>query len=200
MASQFGQTGGPLSSDVNGDGTVDFFDLVRVASHFGEEAVGTAPPGVDEAITQSPERVRQALAELETMGERSPGVEIAIAFLHAWLANPPVTETKLLPNYPNPFNPETWIPYQLATDAEVQVRIYSLTGELVRTLDVGKRAAGVYLSRACAAYWDGTDSRKEPVASGIYFYQLTVSSEARSAGRSVGTGEYRRTRRMVVVK
>ena len=190
VASEFGLEG-DLSGDVNGDGTVDLFDLDRVASHFGETAVGAAPLGVEVALNQSPERVRHALAELEAMEKRSPGVEMAIDFLRGWLANPPVTETKLLPNYPNPFNPETWIPYQLATDADVQVQIYRLTGELVRTLDGGRRAAGLYLSRERAAYWDGTDSRAEPVASGVYFYQLTASRRM---------GEYRQTRRMVVVK
>ena len=121
VASQFGQVAANFSSDVSGDGTVNVFDLVRVASHFGEEAVGAAPPGIEWAPNQSPERVRHALAELEALGKRSPGVEMAVDLLHGWLANPPVTETVLLPNYPNPFNPETWMPYQLTADADVQV-------------------------------------------------------------------------------
>ena len=82
--------------------------------------------------------------------------------------------TALLPNYPNPFNPETWIPYHLATDAEVIVTIYDMRGVLVRELTLGHQPAGIYESRGRAAYWDGRNQIGEQVASGVYFYTLTA--------------------------
>jgi hypothetical protein len=95
-----------------------------------------------------------------------------IAFLQNLLAMLIPEETALLPNYPNPFNPETWIPYQLAKDAEVTLRIYTHNGQVVRKLVLGYQAAGIYQSRSRAAYWDGRNAVGERVASGIYFYQL----------------------------
>ena len=80
-------------------------------------------------------------------------------------------------NYPNPFNPETWIPFALAQDAPVQVRIYDVTGHLVRTLDLGYRQAGWYETRSRAAYWDGRNTLGEKVASGVYLYQLMTPTE-----------------------
>ena len=96
-------------------------------------------------------------------------------------------ETKLFPNYPNPFNPETWIPYQLASSTDVYLHIYSSDGRLVRTLELGHQQAGVYQSRNKAAYWNGKNDLGEPVASGIYYYTLSA-------------GEYTATRRMVILK
>ena len=90
-------------------------------------------------------------------------------------------------NYPNPFNPETWIPYQLREPAEVVMHIYDTNGQLARTLDLGQRAAGFYLGRTKAAYWDGKSESGEKVASGVYFYQIK-------------TGDFTATRRMVIVK
>ena len=84
------------------------------------------------------------------------------------------TETSLLPNYPNPFNPETWIPYQLAKPANVTVAIYTADGKLVRTLLLGHKPAGIYRDKSRAVYWDGKNGHGEPVASGIYFYTLTA--------------------------
>lgn len=85
-------------------------------------------------------------------------------------------ETTLLPNYPNPFNPETWIPYQVAETGEVTVSIYSADGRLVRTLSLGHQQAGVYRSKSRAAYWDGRNELGEPVASGVYFYTLKAGA------------------------
>ncbi|MCH8294866.1 T9SS type A sorting domain-containing protein [Candidatus Poribacteria bacterium] len=82
------------------------------------------------------------------------------------------TDTKLLPNYPNPFNPETWIPYQLASSAEVTIEIYNIRGRLIRRLNLGEQPAGLYLNRENAAYWDGRSDAGELVSSGLYFYQL----------------------------
>ena len=97
------------------------------------------------------------------------------------------TETVLLPNYPNPFNPETWIPYQLSNPAGVTLHIYSVNGTLVRTLALGHQPAGMYQSRTRAAYWDGRNALGEPVASGLYFYTFTA-------------GDFTATRRMLILK
>ena len=85
-------------------------------------------------------------------------------------------ETLLHPNYPNPFNPETWIPYHLANDSDVQISIYDINGALVRQLDLGHQGAGYYASRSRAAYWDGRNEFGERVATGIYFYQLKADN------------------------
>ena len=96
-------------------------------------------------------------------------------------------ENTLLANYPNPFNPETWIPYQLSEPTEVTVSIYSVNGSLIRTLALGHQSAGVYQSKSRAAYWDGRNAFGERVASGLYFYTLTA-------------GDFTATRKMLIRK
>jgi len=96
-------------------------------------------------------------------------------------------ETTLLPNYPNPFNPETWIPYQLAKPVKVTVSIYAADGKLVCTLALGHQPAGVYQDKSRAAYWDGKNELSEPVASGVYFYTLKA-------------GDFTATRKMLIVR
>ena len=96
-------------------------------------------------------------------------------------------ETELLSNYPNPFNPETWIPYRLAEEAFVTLTIYDLNGQIVRTIDVGHQTAAVYENRSKAIYWDGRNNVGEPVASGAYFYHLSA-------------GDYSATRKMIILK
>ena len=81
-------------------------------------------------------------------------------------------QTLLQPNYPNPFNPETWIPYQLANASDVQITIYDTRGTVVRRLHLGHQREGYYTRRSHAAHWDGRNGVGERVASGIYFYQL----------------------------
>jgi flagellar hook assembly protein FlgD len=78
-------------------------------------------------------------------------------------------ETNILPNYPNPFNPETWMPFQLAQDSSVRIRIYNATGQIIRTLHLGNQKAGIYVTKDKAAYWDGKDSFGQQVTSGVYF-------------------------------
>ena len=95
--------------------------------------------------------------------------------------------TRLLPNYPNPFNPETWIPYHLAGKAHVRIRIYNVLGRLVCTLDLGEQQAGVYIFKGKAAYWDGKNAFGQQVASGVYFYQLQA-------------GDFNAVRRLTVLK
>jgi hypothetical protein len=95
--------------------------------------------------------------------------------------------TRLLANYPNPFNPETWIPYKLAAPTTVTIRIHDSLGKLVRTLNLGHRAAGIYLNKEEAAYWNGKNDAGEQVASGMYFYTLRA-------------GAFSATRKMIVVR
>ena len=82
------------------------------------------------------------------------------------------TTTKLLTNYPNPFNPETWIPYQLATPSDVSITIYNSRGVVVRNIKLGRQTAGYYTTRSRAAHWNGRNSTGERVATGMYFYQF----------------------------
>jgi hypothetical protein len=82
-------------------------------------------------------------------------------------------------NYPNPFNPETWIPFQLAEDSRPMVRIFSPEGALVRHLDLGWRPAGAYVTRDRALYWDGRNAIGEPVSSGVYFYEFRAATYVR---------------------
>ena len=93
---------------------------------------------------------------------------------------PRPAQTALLANYPNPFNPETWIPFQLHAPAQVQLSIYDIRGALIRHIDLGHRAAGQYLTSANAAYWDGRDQHGARVASGVYFYQLRAGTFAQA--------------------
>jgi len=93
----------------------------------------------------------------------------------------------LLPNYPNPFNPETWIPYHLADNSPVTISIYNSKGQLIRTIGLGNKPAGVYIAKDKAAYWDGRDNAGETVSSDLYFYTLEA-------------GKFRSTRKMVIVK
>ena len=86
--------------------------------------------------------------------------------------------TSLGQNYPNPFNPETWIPFKLAERAEVRVRIFDVSGRLVRVLDLGKLEPGYYEDRSRAAYWDGRNEIGEKVTSGVYIYQLLVGDRS----------------------
>ena len=84
------------------------------------------------------------------------------------------TQTALLANYPNPFNPETWMPYQLAEDSDTIIRIYDAAGHVVHTLNLGYQTAGHYVDKSQAAYWDGRNDFGEQMASGVYFYQLVA--------------------------
>ncbi|RKU28100.1 hypothetical protein C6499_10515 [Candidatus Poribacteria bacterium] len=104
--------------------------------------------------------------------------------------------TALLPNYPNPFNPETWIPYQLSEPAAVRLTIYDIQGHIVRDLDLGHQRAGMYQSRSRAAYWDGKNAQGESVASGVYFYTLSTESTR----DSVTVGDFTATRKLLIRK
>ena len=176
-------------ADVNGDGVVGISDLVLVAGHLGElSGIAAAPSvlalhsiGLDAAIVQA------WIAQAQVENDGSVVFQQGIANLQRLLAFLVPEKTALLANYPNPFNPETWIPYQLAAPATVSLHIYTVNGALVRTLDLGHQPAGVYQERTRAAYWDGRNQLGELVASGVYFYRLTA-------------GDFTATRKMLIRK
>ena len=173
--------------DVNADGTVNIADVLFVIEAL-DDPVAAAAPSFGETLTAlDPGRLAMQIDILRAESDGSMKYEHAIAFFQSLLASIRPTETQLLANYPNPFNPETWIPYRLAAPADVSISIYSPDGKLVRKLELGHQLIGIYESRSRAAYWDGRNALGERVASGLYFYTLTA-------------GEFTATRRMLILK
>ena len=160
--------------DVNKDGKVNIIDLLIVAAHIGESTNATAPTKTLTLPHEHIDDVSEWLTSAYQLDDGSDVYRDGIAKLEALVQNFLPRKTKLLPNYPNPFNPETWIPYDLAHDAHVQIDIYSLRGEVIRSLKIGFRPSGTYRNKELAAYWDGRNSVGELVQSGIYYYCLTA--------------------------
>ena len=186
ITSNLGNTGANLAADVSGDGVVDILDIVLVAGTFDSAAAApSAQPQVSETLTAV--EIQGWLTDASSLEDKDPIMKRGIMVLEQLLISLTPTETELLANYPNPFNPETWIPYRLAEDAFVTLAIYDGSGQVVRTLDVGHRIAAAYENRSKAVYWDGRNALGEQVASGVYFYTLTAD-------------DYSATRKMVILK
>ncbi len=185
VASKFGSFVGQrrnLNSDVNNDGFVDREDLLLVVEALESEENTPAAPVL---ATENLQRWILAAKQYD-LGD--PTFQRGIAALEQLLMPLPLPrETVLLPNYPNPFNPETWIPYQLAASVDVSIFIYTTDGKLIRTLELGQQPAGIYNSRSRAAHWNGRNKLGEPVASGVYFYTLSA-------------GKFTATRKMLIRK
>ena len=193
VARNYGKTvgaGANRRADVNNDGKVDVDDFIAVAE--AVDAAAGAP-----ALTQANIKtgslqaadVQRWIRDAKAANADPAGIAALERLLTSLSRrNLPVPkETVLLANYPNPFNPETWIPYQLSETTEVTVTIHASDGKRVRTLELGQVSAGVYSDKDRAAYWDGQNEQGEPVASGVYFYTLTA-------------GEFSATRKMVIRK
>ena len=178
--------------DVNGDEVVDVRDLVGVASEMtssGSPVLGKSSVETDPLTAENLTEWIQLAKALDIQDARMQRGIIVLEQLLAMLTQTVLLpkETALLSNYPNPFNPETWIPYQLSKPAEVHITIHSLEGKLIRSLALGLFPVGVYHSKSRAVYWDGRNGLGELVASGVYFYTLTA-------------GEFTATRKMIVRK
>ncbi len=186
IASELGNAGANLAADVSGDGVVNILDLILAAGMFdGAAAAPSAHPEVPETLTAV--EVHQWLTDARALEVRNPITKRGFVVLEQLLVSLTPRETELLANYPNPFNPETWIPYRLAEDAFVTLTIYNGSGRVVRTLDVGHRIASAYESRSKAIYWNGRNELGERVASGVFFYHLSA-------------GDYSAMRKMVILK
>ena len=162
-------------ADVNGDGVIDQEDVEIITQHLGETNVSAAPQNIVLPTGVTHDIVAQALDILHAMDNTTSAIKQSIVVLESILATFVPEKTVLLPNYPNPFNPETWIPYHLAKPAMVTLTIYGANGTVVRTLALGHQPAGIYQTRSRAAYWDGKNDVSEPVASGVYFITLTAN-------------------------
>ncbi len=173
--------------DVNGDGTVDDKDIALVRDNRNEGAAA-APMIVGMKLSADQiGRLQEQIDLLVASSDRSPATLKTLVYLQQLIATARPEKTQLLANYPNPFNPETWIPYELATDTNVHITIYNTQGVVIRTLALGHQSAGYYTGRDRAAYWDGRNALGEQVASGIYFYQFE-------------TDEMSSMRKMVILK
>ena len=173
--------------DVNGDGEVDAKD-VRAVNKNVDPGAASAPTllGTKLSAVQI-DRLKEQIDLLIASGDRSPDTMRILTYLQQLIVMARPEKTQLLANYPNPFNPETWIPYELATDTTVKITIYNTQGVVIRTLELGHQSAGYYTGRDRAAYWDGRNAFGEQVASGIYFYQFE-------------TDEISSMRKMVILK
>ena len=202
--------GTDLPADVNLDLVVNVLDIILVAQAIdaaggGENSVSladiaaalaaaaaaledvAAAPNALSGVNLAYRNVAAALADARKLEKGIPETVLKelLHLLAEMKARPEASA--LLPNYPNPFNPETWIPYHLAKDAAVVLTIYDVRGSVVRTLKMGHQLAGVYQSKHRAAYWDGKNQIGEKVASGFYFYTLTA-------------GDFIATRKMLIAK
>ena len=174
------------TADLTGDGRVTVEDFVIVASHLGESMTSDAPSIVTK-ISVPNETIQEWIDMAHAANDGSLAFQRGISNLELLLKAMHPDVTALLPNYPNPFNPETWIPYHLAHTANVVLTIYDTKGVIVRRLDLGHQTAGIYQSKSRAAYWDGRNSFGERIASGLYFYTLTA-------------GDFTATRKMLIRK
>ncbi len=187
VASQFGTTS--TTADLNGDGTVNMVDLALVAGALGPAIGAPTANQSNAAIVNTWLKLARenAVNLVVTSIPEGFSYQRGIAMLEALARALTPDTTALLANYPNPFNPETWIPYQLSKAADVTITIYASDGSVVRTLALGHQDVGMYKTRSQAAYWDGKNETGESVASGVYFYTLTA-------------GDFSATRKMLILK
>jgi len=187
-AGSFGKMGAGIMGDVNGDESVNIFDLVIVAGNFGK-SLAAAPAMISkiELTTEQKHHIASAIAQLKSNSNRSSAEKMTLNVLQSILPEKLPTRTQLLANYPNPFNPETWFPFQLGQDSQVTAKIYDVTGQQIRMIELGRLAAGNYVESNRAIYWDGKTNTGEFVSSGTYFYQIQA-------------GDYTQTRKMVILK
>jgi len=190
IANVFGQkVSGKNNADINGDGIVNILDLVILADHFGESSIPASPGKGSNVSSENLSVLKNLYKSVEELQSDDPDVAMAKELLIRLIKSntPQITESMLLQNYPNPFNPETWIPFRLSKPGTVTLSIYTSSGQLVRSIDLGYREMGDYTGKDKAVYWDGKNESGEQVSSGIYFY-------------SIKAGDFTAIKKMIVKK
>ena len=190
IANSFGQkVSGKNDADVNNDGYVNILDLIIVTKHFGESSTPASPSKESNVSPENLSVLKSLYKSIENLPSSDPDVAMAKELLIRLikLNTPQITESQLLQNYPNPFNPETWIPFRLSKPGTVNLGIYSASGQLIRSIDLGYKDMGDYSDKDKSAYWDGKNESGEQVSSGIYFY-------------SIKAGDFTAIKKMIVKK
>ncbi len=189
VAASFGKTiiGNTFPNpDVNRDGEVNIIDLLLVVNALVDES-GTAPLYAHQNMVLNEDTIQDWIKQAERLPKGDAKVNKGIFILKQYLQILKPVQTRLLENYPNPFNPETWIPYQLDSPADVTISIYDMKGLKVRSIELGHQRAGTYYDKNSAGYWDGRNDSGEYVASGLYYYTLSA-------------GDFTATRKMLLRK
>ncbi|MCG9127144.1 T9SS type A sorting domain-containing protein [Candidatus Poribacteria bacterium] len=155
--------------DVNRDGIVDIIDLLLVVNEI-QKTTDVAPSIFKSDIQFSKSTIRGWINQAKQLPNKDLNIKNGIRYLEKLFESISPTETLLFNNYPNPFNPDTWIPYQLAKPSDVVITIFDIQGKIIRTLNLGYKPAGTYMNRGSAAYWNGRNNIGELVGSGVYFY------------------------------
>ena len=179
-------------ADADGNGVVDEEDVLVIAQNWRKTrpAASEAPKISDSmkylADRDMLDRYQKMYRELNRLGNSEGAIALREALGKLIVGLKP-EKSALLANYPNPFNPDTWIPFVLAEAGEVVIRIYDVNGRIVRELKLGRLEPGYYVPKDRAAYWDGRNESGEQVASDVYFVALKA-------------GEHQQIRRMVLVR
>lgn len=178
------------AADVTGDDTISALDAALILQYTVGLITSFPVDSAPAAPALNPELeaklLTEAIEQLDTI-HLTAEQKWVLERLKRLISQELPSTTMLFQNFPNPFNSETWIPFQLSADVSVTIKIYNAKGQLVRVLHLGTRKAGVHVPKDRAAYWNGRDSLGQSVASGVYFYTLQA-------------GDFRSTRKMAVVK
>jgi hypothetical protein len=163
--------------DINHDGKIDIQDIIMIGKRFGTVYSPSAPSSDIWIIDEKYLPILIKISSYMNYSSRFDPDFINIKdLIKKLISSVKISKTMTFPNYPNPSNPETWIPYQLSEDSDVVIRIYSLNGNLVKTIDLGHKKSGVYLTRDTSAHWDGKNESGDSVSSGIYFYSFKAGN------------------------
>ncbi|HPG40286.1 MAG TPA: T9SS type A sorting domain-containing protein [bacterium] len=156
-------------------GVTDFTTIASYKTHNALTGQGTSTSNTDYSFTDAQvaagDSCTYRLSNVDLDGTRS----FLSTFKMIVTQNVIPQTTKLLPAYPNPFNPETRITYQLHRNTRVTITVYDLLGRQVKTLVDDQHTAGLY-----HIIWNGTDAKGAKAASGAYLIRMQTQEETQT--------------------